>query len=189
MSRAVDQKNKDVGDDDVDTAVVLGRGRLEHGGVEFFAAVPNDVAVVGDGPSDRLSEQHQLYVDELLVLASSEFDVEIRRFWGAWTRESIDAATDDAFADPEVDLVLDPDPPETRIAEVLGNYPFRDVPQAYRNLMALSEEKIRFLSTRRCRHFLAAIAPNLLSAVASSKGSASDWSMGRSPGMENWRAV
>ena len=64
------------------------------------------IAVVGDGPSDRLSEQHQLYVDELLVLASSEFDVEIRRFWGAWTRESIDAATDDAYADPEVDLVL-----------------------------------------------------------------------------------
>ncbi len=27
--------------------------------------------------------------------------------------------------------------------------------------MALSEEKIRFLSTRRCRHFLAAIAPQL----------------------------
>ncbi|MBT8083012.1 MAG: hypothetical protein KJO56_11355, partial [Gammaproteobacteria bacterium] len=64
------------------------------------------VAVVGDGPSDRLSEQHQLYVDELLVLTSSEFDVQIRRFSGAWTRESIDAATDDAYADPEVDLVL-----------------------------------------------------------------------------------
>ncbi|MBT8094772.1 MAG: TolC family protein, partial [Gammaproteobacteria bacterium] len=64
------------------------------------------VAVVGDGPSDRLSEQHQLYVDELLVLTSSEFDVQIRRFSGAWTRESIDAAIDDAYADSEVDLVL-----------------------------------------------------------------------------------
>ena len=32
--------------------------------------------------------------------------------------------------------------------------------------MALGEEKIRFLSTRRCRHFLAAIAPQLLEAMA-----------------------
>jgi glutamate-ammonia-ligase adenylyltransferase len=32
--------------------------------------------------------------------------------------------------------------------------------------MALGEEKLRFLSTRRCRHFLAAIAPQLLSGVA-----------------------
>ncbi len=37
--------------------------------------------------------------------------------------------------------------------------------QAYRNLMALSEEKIRFLSTRRCRHFLASIASPLLNEV------------------------
>ncbi len=40
------------------------------------------------------------------------------------------------------------------------------MPQAYQNLMALSTEKIRFLSTRRCRHFLAAIAPRLLAAIA-----------------------
>ena len=32
--------------------------------------------------------------------------------------------------------------------------------------MSLAEERIRFLSTRRCRHFLAAIAPQLLSAIA-----------------------
>ena len=32
--------------------------------------------------------------------------------------------------------------------------------------MELSTEKIRFLSTRRCRHFLAAIAPRLLAAIA-----------------------
>ena len=38
--------------------------------------------------------------------------------------------------------------------------------QAYRNLMSLAEERIRFLSTRRCRHFLAAIAPQLLAAIA-----------------------
>jgi glutamate-ammonia-ligase adenylyltransferase len=77
-----------------------------------------------------------------------------------------DAFSDDAQTEAESDLVLDPDPPPERIDEVLGKYHFRDVRQAYKNLMALGEEKIRFLSTRRCRHFLAAIAPQLLQAVA-----------------------
>ncbi len=45
-------------------------------------------------------------------------------------------------------------------------YPFADVQAAYHNLMALATEKIRFLSTRRCRHFLASIAPRLLEAIA-----------------------
>lgn len=77
-----------------------------------------------------------------------------------------DAFSDDSQTQAEVDLVLDPDPPEQQIVEVLGKYPFRDVRQAYRNLMSLAEERIRFLSTRRCRHFLASIAPQLLSAIA-----------------------
>ena len=78
-----------------------------------------------------------------------------------------DAFSDDTQTQAEIDLVLDPDPPEERIVEVLGKYPFRDVKQAYRNLMSLAEERIRFLSTRRCRHFLASIAPQLLAAIAS----------------------
>jgi [glutamine synthetase] adenylyltransferase / [glutamine synthetase]-adenylyl-L-tyrosine phosphorylase len=86
-------------------------------------------------------------------------------------REMLDHLLHNAFpgdgaAEPEVDLVNDPDPPPERIREVLGRYPFDDIPTAYQNLMALATEKIRFLSTRRCRHFLAAIAPRLLSAIA-----------------------
>jgi len=77
-----------------------------------------------------------------------------------------EAFSDEAHAAAEVDLVFDPSPPEERVVEVLGKYPFGDVKQAYRNLMALSEEKIRFLSTPRCRHFLAAIAPKLLESIA-----------------------
>ncbi len=77
-----------------------------------------------------------------------------------------DAFSDDTQTRAEVDLVLDPNPAEERIAEVLGRYLFRDVKQAYRNLMSLGEERIRFLSTRRCRHFLASIAPQLLTAIA-----------------------
>lgn len=77
-----------------------------------------------------------------------------------------DAFSDDEQPEPEVDLVLDPEPPAARIGEVLGRYSFANIGQAYHNLMALSQEKIRFLSTRRCRHFLAAIAPRLLRAIA-----------------------
>ena len=77
-----------------------------------------------------------------------------------------DAFSDDQQTRAEVDLVLDPDPPESRVAEVLGRYPFHDVKQAYRNLMSLAEERIQFLSTRRCRHFLASIAPQLLATIA-----------------------
>src|SRR4051812_22515787 len=86
-------------------------------------------------------------------------------------REMLDHLLHNAFAadassEPEVDLVNDPDPTPARIEQVLGKYPFDDVTAAYQNLMALATEKIRFLSTRRCRHFLAAIAPRLLSAIA-----------------------
>ena len=76
-----------------------------------------------------------------------------------------DAFSDDEQTEAEADLVLDPDPQPELIEAVLSKYHFRDVKQAYKNLMALSEEKIRFLSTRRCRHFLAAIAAQLLKEV------------------------
>lgn len=76
------------------------------------------------------------------------------------------AFRDDDQAQAEVDLVLDPEPSDTQIQDVLGRYRFRNATLAYRNLMSLAEEDIRFLSTPRCRHFLAAIAPDLLSAIA-----------------------
>lgn len=86
-------------------------------------------------------------------------------------RRILDHLLHDAFGregavEPEVDLVNDPDPGAEQIASVLGRYPFADIPAAYNNLMALATERIRFLSTRRCRHFLASIAPSLLRAIA-----------------------
>src|SRR5262249_16975565 len=67
---------------------------------------------------------------------------------------------------PEADLILDPNPEPERIQAVLGQYPFRDVQSAFQNLVLLAQENIPFLSTRRCRHFLANIAPQLLQALA-----------------------
>ncbi len=86
-------------------------------------------------------------------------------------RKILDHLLHDAFGEedhpePEIDLVLDPDPEREQVEAVVGRYPFRDVEGAYKNLMTLSEERIRFLSTRRCRHFLASIAPRLLPVIA-----------------------
>ena len=64
------------------------------------------VGVLMDGPSDRLDYQHQKYIDELRVLTASEFDVEFRVFTGEWSKQSILAAIERAYADPEVDMVL-----------------------------------------------------------------------------------
>jgi glutamate-ammonia-ligase adenylyltransferase len=68
--------------------------------------------------------------------------------------------------EPESDLILDPNPEPETIQAVLGKYPFRDVQGAYHCLTQLAAESVPFLSTRRCRHFLASIAPRLLRAIA-----------------------
>ncbi len=68
--------------------------------------------------------------------------------------------------DPETDLILDPDPDERTITAALARYPFRDPAVVYRTLVELAREPAPFLSDRRCRHFLASIAPKLLRELA-----------------------
>jgi glutamate-ammonia-ligase adenylyltransferase len=74
--------------------------------------------------------------------------------------------SEDGEASPEADLILDPNPDSETIRSVLSRYGFRDVQGAYQNLTQLAQESVPFLSTRRCRHFLASIAPHLLRALA-----------------------
>ncbi len=86
-------------------------------------------------------------------------------------RQILDHLLHEAFADdeapaPETDLVLDPEPQPEYASEVLSKYGFRDPGRAFQLLQALAHERIVFLSPRRCRHFLAAIAPNLLREIA-----------------------
>jgi glutamate-ammonia-ligase adenylyltransferase len=73
---------------------------------------------------------------------------------------------EDGQAEPESDLILDTQPEPETVQAVLGRYPFRDVQGAYHNLSQLAQEAVPFLSARRCRHFLASIAPRLLRALA-----------------------
>ncbi len=65
-----------------------------------------DVAVVIDGSPDRLEERNKVYVDELLALTEGEFDVRISRINGNWSEEGINAALDQAYADPQIDMVM-----------------------------------------------------------------------------------
>ena len=66
----------------------------------------------------------------------------------------------------EVDLILDPDPTEEFIEAVLAPRGFADAQATWRILMELSEEKSRFVSSRRCKYFFASIAHSLLDEVA-----------------------
>ena len=86
-------------------------------------------------------------------------------------RKILDRLMHDAFGDaegtePEVDLVLDPQPTEKQTRLVLERHGFHNTLTAYENLLALATETVPFLSSLRCRHFLAAIAPRLLQAIA-----------------------
>ena len=65
-----------------------------------------DVAVVIDGRPDRLEERNQAYVDELLALTEGEFDVRITRIDGNWSIGGINAALDQAYADPQIEMVM-----------------------------------------------------------------------------------
>jgi glutamate-ammonia-ligase adenylyltransferase len=73
---------------------------------------------------------------------------------------------EDGQAEPESDLILDPNPDPETIQAVLGRYGFRDVGTAYQCLTQIGQESGPFLSTRRCRHFLGSAAPHLLRALA-----------------------
>ena len=105
----------------------------------------------GLAAADQLENELQLRMEEnrrtLTHLLDEAFE------------EDVDSAT-------EFDLVLDPQPDANSISSVLSPYGFQDVQNAYDRLIDLSTERIPFLSTRRCRHFLATIAPPLLSAIA-----------------------
>ena len=89
----------------------------------------------------------------------------------AENRGVLDHLLHDAFADDrppvaEVDLVFDPNPNQNRIDQILAPYGFQDTALAYRNLMRLAREEVPFLSTPRCRYFLAAIVEDLLNELS-----------------------
>ena len=65
-----------------------------------------------------------------------------------------------------VDLILQPEVSDESAAEILQPYGFVDPKSAARNIESLARESTLFLSSRRSRHFLAAIINELLARIA-----------------------
>ncbi|HEY2412443.1 MAG TPA: hypothetical protein VGI40_09385 [Pirellulaceae bacterium] len=65
----------------------------------------------------------------------------------------------------EVELLLDPAPPAEEIRAALTPFGFQQPAEALAMLNDLASEQVAYLSTRRCRHLLATILPQLLCAV------------------------
>src|SRR5262249_36752871 len=65
----------------------------------------------------------------------------------------------------EVELLLDPEPSLVEIRAALSPFGFQHPAEALAMLNTLAAEQVAFLSPRRCRHLLATILPQLLSAV------------------------
>jgi glutamate-ammonia-ligase adenylyltransferase len=151
-------------------ALRMGYGQSQPGRVVRPQLLGNDLGPQKRSPLDELDEP-LLDTRQLLIEPLDRFMFDYQEHTRL-NREILDHllhqtfSADDRDAEPESDLILDPQPDEATIRAVLGRYPFRDIPTAYACLTQLAQESVRFLSTRRCRHFLASIAPRLLRALA-----------------------
>ena len=82
-----------------------------------------NVAVIGDGPDDRLQFRSDVYVRELLALTQNEFDVRINRTDGDWTRAGIEANIERAYEDPAIDMLLVTGFISNQVATTRSNFP------------------------------------------------------------------
>ncbi len=76
-----------------------------------------------------------------------------------------DAAKGSAIVPAETELVLDPEPDDRLIVETMTEHRLGDPQAAMLDLQRLADEPVPFLSSRKCRHHLADIAPALLDAI------------------------
>lgn len=142
--------------------------RVEHR-LQILFALQTHTLPLSDDELHKLALRLD-YVDYPDRSALDQFRNDYRRRTNL-NRKILNHLLHDAFPEQqetlaEVDLMLDPGPDETKIEEVLGKYAFRDVHRAYKLFNELAGENIPYLSTRRCRHFLASIAPELLSTIS-----------------------
>ena len=82
-----------------------------------------DIAVVGDGVGDRLKGRDKIYVGELMTLTQDEFDVRIHSYTGNWNHQSIAAVIEDAYANPQIDMVLVTGFISNQVATMRTTYP------------------------------------------------------------------
>ncbi len=154
------------------------RSALEEN-YRFLRRIEHRIQIMYDSQTHVLPEDEDLqrfalragYHDKPNLSAARQFTDEYEKRTGE-NRKMLDHLLHQAFGldvdgSDEGDLILDPEPNPEAIERVLSKYGFNDLQKAYQLLVELSSETIAFLSTRRCRHFLAAIAPRLLEAISS----------------------
>lgn len=95
-----------------------------------------------------------------------EIAMRLDRSWQTLHKLLASAFPDEPSPPREVELLLDPKPPDDEIRAALAPFGFADAREALKTLNDLAQEQIPFLSTRRCRHALAHILPQLLCGVA-----------------------
>jgi glutamate-ammonia-ligase adenylyltransferase len=120
---------------------------------------------IHQGSSDKQSAA-EVFFQQLKEVTDTNRTILNHLLHGAFGGANVIGESDeDEEVPPEVDLILEPDPTNEMIETVLHRFDFRDRRSAFERLMELSQEKTKFLSSRRCKHFLAAIAPALLEEV------------------------
>lgn len=78
----------------------------------------------------------------------------------------LDAPHEEDSVALETELLLDPEPDPEVVEQTMQAHGLSDSKRAMEDLVALSTETVAFLSPHRCRHFFAALAPELLSEIS-----------------------
>lgn len=153
-------------------------GEILEKGYRFLRRTEHRLQLLGDLQTHHLPDRPEdlrrlalrLGYCDLKTLAEEQFQIDFEQATSLH-RKVLDHLLHDAFPEPaapeipESDLILLPED-EEKSRSILTLYGFRDTVTALRNLQLLAEEPVPFLPTRRCRHFLASIAPKLLQALA-----------------------
>jgi len=154
-------------------------GDILEKGYRFLRKTEHRLQLLSDLQTHNVPEQPEelrrlalrLGYADGIIPAEEQFECDFRAITGL-NRQVLNHLLHEAFPDPdpslsaEADLILLPDVDSETATQVLSRYGFKDVPTALQNLHQLGQEPVPFLPTRRCRHFLASIAPQLLRTLA-----------------------
>lgn len=121
------------------------------------SALPEDSLVVGQIARQCRAKNAAAFCKELRERTTRTWQTLEKLLRSAFAEEPPKAR--------EVELLLDPNPPDSEVLAALAPFGFQQPAEALAMLNDLASEQVAFLSTRRCRHLLASILPNLLCAI------------------------
>lgn len=154
-------------------------GEILEKGYRFLRRAEHRLQLLSDLQTHHLPERPEelrrlamrLGYHDQIFRAEEQFEEEFAQIT-SFHRKVLDHLLHDAFAttadepSPEADLILLPEEENDKAEAILKRYGFQQTSTALHNLQLLAQEPVPFLPTRRCRHFLASIAPKLLKAFS-----------------------